>query len=96
MLQPHHDGSSLHVSTLTPELGETVRVRLRIPIAHDEPLEVLVRSNPDREPFFNKAVHIGTAGAYHWWEAEIRVANPVHRYRWLVHWQSGQTDWINQ
>lgn len=96
MLQPHHDGSLLHVSTLTPELGELVTVRLRIPTAADAPLEVLVRSTPDREPFFNKAVHIGSAGAYEWWEAEIRVANPVHRYRWLVHYASGQTHWINQ
>lgn len=96
MLQPHHDGSPLHVSTLAPSLGDLVRVRLRIPVGSDAPLEVLVRSNPDREPFFNKAVHIGTAGAHDWWEAEIRVANPVHRYRWLVHYASGQTIWVNQ
>ncbi|WP_072314352.1 glycoside hydrolase family 13 protein [Agrococcus sp. Marseille-P2731] len=96
MLQPHHDGSPLYVSTLTPDLGDVVKVRMRIPVSHDEPLEVLVRSNPDREPFFNKAVHIGTAGAHDWWEAEIRVANPLHRYRWLVHYASGHTEWINQ
>lgn len=96
MLQPHHDGSALHVSTLAPALGDVVAVRLRIPVGADAPLEVLVRSCPDREPFFNKAVHLGTVGGHDWWEAEIRVANPVHRYRWLVHYESGLTHWINQ
>ena len=30
---PHHDGSPLYVSDQTPELGETVRVRVRVPRA---------------------------------------------------------------
>lgn len=96
MLAPHHDGSPLHVSTQHPQLGDAVRLRLRIPVTHEEPLEVLVRSNPDREPFFNKAVHVGRVDGWDWWEAEVLVANPLHRYRWLVHYASGLTEWLNQ
>ena len=31
-LVPHHDGSPLYVSNLDPTLGETVRVRVRVPV----------------------------------------------------------------
>ena len=56
MLTPHHDGSPLDVSTQAPALGETVRVRLRVPDTFG-PLEwVGTRSNPNREPRFCEAV----------------------------------------
>ena len=44
--QPHHDGSALYVSTRAPRLGETVRLRLRVPRG-EQPDAVFVRSTPD-------------------------------------------------
>jgi hypothetical protein len=37
---PHHDGSPLYVSNLAPALGDTVRVRLRVPAGYG-PLTVV-------------------------------------------------------
>lgn len=31
LAQPHHDGSALSVSNLRPQLGDTVRFRVRVP-----------------------------------------------------------------
>ncbi|WP_233279348.1 glycoside hydrolase family 13 protein [Microterricola pindariensis] len=92
MLAPHHDGSPLHVSTQTPALGETVRVRLRVPAGEAGPAGlglaaldgVSVRSNPNHEPRFAPAVLLGEHGGWAWWQAEVEVENPVHGYRFLL------------
>ncbi|WP_238385291.1 glycoside hydrolase family 13 protein [Nesterenkonia muleiensis] len=81
---PHHDGSPLHVSTQAPGLGEAVTLRLRVPESYPRLKQVTVRSNPDHEPHWDTAQHCGTAGGWHWWEAEVTVANPRHGYRWLL------------
>ncbi len=80
---PHHDGSALYVSTQAPRLGETVRVRLRVPRGQ-EPAEVWVRSTPDAEPHYDKAEPTASNDFATWYEAGVRVGNPVVRYRWLL------------
>jgi alpha-glucosidase len=84
--QPHHDGSETYVSTLTPEPGEVVTVRVRAPGAR----RVHVRTVADGEPGFAEAVP-DRRGAAGWWRAEVPVRNPVTRYRFLV---DGR--WLNQ
>lgn len=110
MLTPHHDGSALHVSTQTPALGATVRVRLRVPAgalaADGSPIGELAwvgtRSNPNREPRFDEASRLAqTPGAdagdgWDWWEAPVEVENPVHGYRWLLVGADGRQHWLNQ
>ena len=49
---PHHDGSPLYVSTASPQLGEVVRLRVRVPEGFGPVRSVRVRSNPDHEPRF--------------------------------------------
>jgi glycosidase len=101
-LLPHHDGSSLYVSTQRPALGETVTLRLRVPTSYPRLRSVIVRSNPDHEPHWDTAQVIGSADGWQWWEAEVTVANPRHGYRWmLVHDAAdsgGQppVGWVNQ
>lgn len=102
-LQPHHDGSELYVSTQTPQLGETVQLRLRVPQSYPNLDSVWVRSNPDHEPAWDRAQPAGTADGWRWWEAEITVHNLRHGYRWLlVHddaaspGQAGTVRWLNQ
>lgn len=104
-LLPHHDGSPLHVSTQSPALGDWVAVRLRVPVEHGPLAAVRVRENPDHEPRWTDAEHIGTAAGWHWWQARIQVTTPHHTYRWLlVHERSdpagggsaGGVEWLTQ
>ncbi|MET1053330.1 MAG: alpha-amylase family glycosyl hydrolase, partial [Mycetocola sp.] len=95
MLEPHHDGSPLYVSNLSPELGETVRVRLRVPESLGPVRAVRVRSNPNREPRLSTADRLHAADGWVWWEAEILIENPVHGYRFLVRLDDGTDFWVN-
>ncbi|MEO8908196.1 MAG: glycoside hydrolase family 13 protein [Microbacteriaceae bacterium] len=97
MLLPHHDGSPLYVSTSAPMLGDTVRVRVRIPTSFGPVAAVRTRSNPDREPRFTDAALLAsTDGAgWRWWEASVTVENPVHGYRFLITRGDGSSVWLN-
>ncbi|MCD2443448.1 glycoside hydrolase family 13 protein [Agromyces sp. SYSU K20354] len=95
-LNPHHDGSPLHVSTQAPALGEVVRVRLRVPDAFGPLRWVGTRSNPNREPRFDEASVVASADGWQWWEAAVEVENPVHGYRWLLVGDDGRQHWLNQ
>lgn len=105
-LLPHHDGSPLHVSMQNPALGQWVTVRLRVPVDYGPLSAVRVRENPDHEPRWSNAVLIGTAAGWHWWQAEIKVTNLHHTYRWLLIHDRGDSskpggnaarvEWLNQ
>lgn len=92
--EPHHDGSSLYVSTPTPELGDSVRVRMRIPLLYGDVAAVTVRSNPNHEPRWSQAVRVAATPEAEWWEAEVLVENPVHGYRWLIARADGTAQWL--
>lgn len=84
---PHHDGSSLFVSTSSPQsvsLGDTVRLRVRVPQGWGPASKVWVRSVQDGEPRYDAAIRLGTADGWEWWEAAMLVANPVAKYRFLL------------
>ena len=93
---PHHDGSPLHVSTASPALGDTVRVRVRVPHAFGELRAVRTRSNPDHEPRWSDAVLTGSGDGWDWWEADVVVQNPRHGYRWLFVHADGDVSWLSQ
>lgn len=95
-LTPHHDGSPLYVSNSAPALGDTVRVRVRIPSGYGPLAAVRTRSNPDHEPAWSDAVSQGIVDGWEWWEAEIVAANPRHGYRWLFVHEDGTVHWLNQ
>lgn len=95
-LIPHHDGSPLYVSNTEPTLGETVRVRLRVPVGYGPLAAVRTRSNPDREPAWTDAAPIGSADGWDWWEADVVVGNPRHGYRWMLQHEDGRVEWLNQ
>ncbi len=91
---PHHDGSALYVSTLSPELGQAVRVRVRVPSEFGA-TEVRTRSNPDHEPVYTDAALVHSADGWDWWEAPVVVENPVHGYRFLLTLGDGTHGWLN-
>ncbi|NQD87345.1 glycoside hydrolase family 13 protein [Paenarthrobacter sp. CM16] len=84
---PHHDGSTLYVSTPEPgavSLGDTVRLRIRVPQGWGPASKVWVRSIQDGEPRYDAAIRLGSADGWDWWEAAMLVANPVAKYRFLL------------
>lgn len=80
---PHHDGSALY-SPASVSLGDTVRLRIRIPQGWGSASRVWVRSVQDGEPRYDAAIRLGTADGWDWWEAAMLVANPVAKYRFLL------------
>ncbi|QKJ18595.1 glycoside hydrolase family 13 protein [Microbacterium hominis] len=95
-LLPHHDGSPLYVSNDAPELGEIVTVRLRVPAGYGPLAAVGTRSNPDHEPEWSVARHVGTHDGWDWWAAPIAVRNRRHGYRWVLQHVDGTVEWLNQ
>jgi alpha-glucosidase len=94
LAQPHHDGSALYVSNPYPALGETVRVRMRVP-REAEVSAVHVRTCPDAEPAFVDAVLERRSDTETWWAADVACHNPVTNYRFIL--EGGPTGylWLN-
>lgn len=80
---PHHDGSALYVSSLHPDLGDQVHVRLRVP-ASLAPQHVILRYYVDGEPQYHPTEVVAEADGEQWWQGTIPMANPFMHYRWLV------------
>jgi len=94
-LLPHHDGSPLHVSDPAPRIGDTQRMRVRIPRSFGPVRSVHLRTTPDREARFTAAARVGSADGWDWWEASAVVENPLHGYRFLIRRGDGTTVWLN-
>jgi alpha-glucosidase len=92
--EPHHDGSGLYVSNLEPEIGDVVRVRLRVPESW-RATRVRVRVRPDGEPSYVEANRLGTVAGVAWWESSVTVENPVHPYRFRLALDDGSVRWLN-
>jgi len=91
---PHHDGSL--VSDPHPTLGASTAVFLRIPRASDTS-RAWVRLVVDGEPELVAATVDRQDESTTWLRADLRVANPVVSYRWLLdggpagyRWLTGQ------
>ena len=91
---PHHDGSAFYVSRLDPDLGDVVRVRVRVPSDWGA-TRVRVRVRPDGEPWFVEATRRGSIPHVEWWEATVTVENPVHPYRFRLDRGDGTAYWLN-
>ncbi|MDV8149467.1 glycoside hydrolase family 13 protein [Arthrobacter sp. B10-11] len=85
---PHHDGSPLHAPRRT-ELGDTARLRVRVPGAWGRAARIWLRSVHDGEPRYDAARIVGECDGWTWWEAEMTVTNPVARYRFLMEADGG-------
>ncbi|MFJ6418471.1 glycoside hydrolase family 13 protein [Paeniglutamicibacter sp. NPDC091659] len=97
---PHHDGSGLYVrGPGIPQLGDELRVRLRVPAEPGRTARVWLRSLRDGEPHIEPAARSADDGAAVWFEAPLVMANPVQRYRWYLAYtdEAGLTDhrWFN-
>ncbi len=93
----HHDGSSRYVTPQSHQLGGTATVKVRV--RHNRPVTVSVRTVEDGEPRFWPATDLGEHHGEQWFEAEIRVRNPVTNYRFLLTAATEETPglyaWLN-
>jgi alpha-glucosidase len=98
--RPHHDGSPAYVRTpvgrpvVAPALGERVGVLVEVPAAAGVDT-VHVRVVEDAEPSYSPAVPVARGPGSVLWEAEVEVANPVTRYRFVLDGQAGLR-WLTQ
>jgi alpha-glucosidase len=81
--EPHHDGSELYVSDPAPSLDQTVTLFVRVPLDAGVS-RVFVRSTPDSEPRFTKAVIDRSNEHEDWWRAKLEIRQPVNNYRFLL------------
>lgn len=91
-LLPHHDGSELYLSSLTPEIGEKVVFKFRAPI-NFKIEKAILRAYLDGEPRFfemKRAIHDDEQ----WWSATVEVINRKTPYRFLILNGSRYT-WLN-
>lgn len=94
LIVPHHDGSELYRSHDAPALGDVVSVFLRVPHqAHAE--RVFVRSSPDGEPRWVTAIPDRRDDHETWWRADVKVSNPIVRYRFLLEGGAAPYRWVN-
>lgn len=100
--QPHHDGSALYVPEQAPALGDEVPVRIFVPHGADETpgaTAVTLRAVHDGEPHLAAAEPETSDASGTWWQAPLRVANPVTRYRFLLTGPpqsfAGSYSWLN-
>lgn len=91
--QPHHDGSELYVRRGTPQLGEVVPVRVRVPAVGSE-RAVWVRTVRDGEPRMVEARLEPGDEHERWYVADVPVHNPVTSYRVLLD-EPGGYRWLN-
>jgi alpha-glucosidase len=82
-LLPHHDGSALHAPQQVC-LGDTARLRVRVPAGWGRAARVWLRSIQDGEPRYEPCTGGGDADGWVWWDAPMTVTNPVARYRFLL------------
>ena len=95
-LQPHHDGSALYVPNQAPQLGEQVKLRVRIHSAIGAVSEVRVMFSESGEMFPSpKGKVIKREGGWAWYECLITMHNPYMNYRFMIVLASGEVLWLN-
>lgn len=91
-LLPHHDGSELYLSSLTPNIGENVTFKFRAPLEYRID-EAILRIYQDGEPRFFKMERSDRKGEQ-WWSASAEVINRKTYYRFLI-LNGNRYTWLN-
>ena len=91
---PHHDGSATYVSDLTPDVGDTVSVFLRVPKASGVK-QAMLRTFIDGEQALTETVVDRETEHEVWLRGQFHVENPVVGYRWLLDGVPNGYQWLN-
>lgn len=90
----HHDGSPLYVSDLTPRIGDTVTIRLRVP--RSAPVDrVFLRARPDGEFKFIEMRVAQRDAASVWWQADYTLKQHRNNYCFKLFVEEGHSYHIN-
>ncbi|WP_103062750.1 alpha-amylase family glycosyl hydrolase [Actinomyces qiguomingii] len=82
LAQPHHDtGPAYLLGARHP--GARLTARLWVPSSW-QPERIVLRQVIDGEPDLSSARPVASSEAGTWWEATIRLVNPVNHYRFLL------------
>lgn len=84
----HHDGSEKYVTSLHPQLGETVRVRVRM-AEHAPVRRVILRTFPDGEQALTPMRRGPAYPPAQWWEADLPIEEPITQYRFIIDSEDG-------
>jgi alpha-glucosidase len=90
----HHDGSSLYVENSAPQIGDLVKVRMRVPV-EIEPEQVFLRTVHDGEPHHVQASLVDKTPQERWFEADLPIRNVRSHYRWLLAGGNAGYGWLN-
>ena len=93
LIEAHHDGSELYVSNAAPNIGDFVKLKIRVP-AFDKPIKVYVRLFHDGEPRTFEMKKSKVAKSENWWSIEIEIQNTLTHYRFMLVDKGGYR-WLN-
>ena len=95
-LSPHHDGSSLYISDQHPNLGDKLKVRIRIHKALGKVRQVLLRNSDSGEAFLSSPFKkIFTRSGWDWYEGLLVLHNPDTHYRFYIELSDQTSFWYN-
>jgi alpha-glucosidase len=95
-LLPHHDGSSLYVSTQRPKLNEKVKLRIRVHSSFGSVKQVLIRQSDSGEGFLTPKLKVfANRHGWAWYEGQIQMFNPEVHYRFFIELKNGESFWLN-
>lgn len=93
IFEPHHDGSQLYVSNSAPKIGESVELRVRIPLK-DKTARVFVRFFHDGEPRTLEMKREKKTSHEVWWSCQLQILNTITHYRFQLV-DSKSYRWLN-
>ena len=78
----HHDSSALYLSDITPRIGASIEVRIRVP-AEADIRHLLLRSRPDGEWQRIPMTKASAANGFDWWTADLPIT--MHHNNYCFH-----------
>ena len=90
---PHHDGSELYVSNAAPKIGDSVTLKVRVPLNYIFQ-EAYVRVYEDAEPRTYPLKLVEVRGQERWYRVSIKIHN-IHTIYRFVFVGEGKYEWLN-
>ena len=93
ILEPHHDGSELYVSNSAPKIGDSIEIRVRVPLK-DKCTRLFIRFFHDGEPRTLEMKRAKKLAYEQWWSVELQILNTTTHYRFQLV-DSKSYRWLN-
>lgn len=90
---PHHDGSELYVSNIAPQIGDSIKLKVRIPKSYIFE-QAFIRVYEDGEPRTYELKISKNLTMETWYEVSIKIFNLHTIYR-FVFIGDGKYEWLN-